>query len=270
MRLLKLAILVAIIGVLIAPSENVSTTTKFLSALCGLILLAVWLITAFIRWNKSNGMAPAWDEIPSVPPVIPEPPLKSGGLIARAISNRFAKLTINRKDKDDGGYLNAMGELYDIGTKYTPKNPIEAMRWYLAAAGGDPEKESGHQYAKLRIAEMYEDGEGVAHDLAQAERIYRTIPTFPSARLHFAIANIEGRGVPRDYVEAYKLLLLADKTRSWHPPSRKQVETDPQRHRENRRHIRVRELMATLESELPPEQLLRAREAAREWWNTHR
>ncbi len=93
---------------------------------------------------------------------------------------------------------------------------------------------------------------------------------FPSARLHFAIANIEGRGVPRDYVEAYKLLLLADKTRSWHPPSRKQVETDPQRHRENRRHIRVRELMATLESELPPEQLLRAREAAREWWNTHR
>ena len=71
------------------------------------------------------------------------------------------------------------------------------MRWYLAAAGGDPEKESGHQYAKLRIAEMYEDGEGVTRDLAQAGRIYRTIPTFPSARLHFAIANIEGRGLPQ-------------------------------------------------------------------------
>jgi len=270
MRLLKWAILIATIGVLIAPSENVSASTKLLTALCGLILLAVWLITAFVRSIKSNDMAPAWDEIQSVSPIIPEPPLRGGGLIGRAITNRFAKWAFNRKDKADAGYLNAMGELYDIGTKYTPKNPVEAMRWYLAATGGDPKQESGHQYAKLRIAEMYEDGEGVARDLDQAGRIYRTIPAFPSAMLHFATANVEGRGVPRDYVEAYRLLLIADKARSWHAPSRKEVENNPQRHRENHCHIKVRELMAVLESRLKPEQQMKAREAAREWWNAHR
>ena len=88
--------------------------------------------------------------------------------------------------------------------------------------------------------------------------------------LHFAIAYVEGRRVPQDYVEAYKLLLLANKFRSMNPPTRKLVETDPQRHRENRRHIRVRELMAVLESRMAPEHLLRAKEAAREWWNAHR
>ena len=73
---------------------------------------------------RGNDMAPEWDEIQSVPPIVPEPPFRGGGLIWRALTNRFARWTINRKDKDDGGYLNAMGELYDIGTKYTPKNGV--------------------------------------------------------------------------------------------------------------------------------------------------
>src|SRR5439155_23431362 len=154
--------------------------------------------------------------------------------------------------------------------KIHSENPAEAMRWYRAAVGGgDPAKANGPLYAKLRIAEMYEDGEGVARDLDEAGRIYKTIPDFPSAMLHFAIAYVEGRRVPQDYVEAYKLLLLANKFRSMNPPTRKLVETDPQRHRENRRHIRVRELMAVLESRMAPEHLLRATEAAREWWNAH-
>src|SRR5947199_7951434 len=66
-----------------------------------------------------------------------------------------------------------MGEVFHIGTKYTPRNPAEAMRWYRAAVGGgDPAKANGPLYAKLRIAEMYEDGEGVARDLDEAGRIY--------------------------------------------------------------------------------------------------
>ena len=70
---------------------------------------------------------------------------------------------------------------------------------------------------------MYEDGEGVARDLDEAGRIYKTIPDFPSAMLHFAIAYVEGRRVPQDYVEAYKLLLLANKFRSMNPPTRNRV-----------------------------------------------
>jgi len=59
----------------------------------------------------------------------------------------------------------AMAEMYDIGTKYTPKNPTEAFRWYMKAVGGcDPAEGSGPTFAKLRLAEMYEDGEGVERD----------------------------------------------------------------------------------------------------------
>jgi hypothetical protein len=267
---LKWAVFLAVIGVLIAPAKFVSTSTKFFTVICAIIVFVFWLKGTFVRWLKSDAKAPAWDEIPLVSPIVPEPPLKGTGVIGRAIADRVAKRHLKRKNKKDPIDFNAMGELYDIGTRYTPRNPAEAMRWYIAAAGGDPTQASGHQYAKLRIAEMYEDGEGVARDLDQAGRVYNTIPTYPSAMLYFAIAHVEGRSVPQDYVEAYKLLLLADKARSWNAPTRKQVEINPQSHRENRRHIRVRESMATLEASLKPEQLMQAREAAREWWNAHR
>jgi Sel1 repeat len=232
--------------------------------------LSTWLIAGAVKWIKSEPKAPAWDEIQSVPPITPEPPLKGSGVLGRACKNRFAKWNLNRKKQDDAGYLNLMGELFDVGTKYTPKNPVEAMRWYVAATGGDPTQVRGHQYAKLRIAEMYEDGEGVPRDLDKAGRIYKTIPHFPSAMLYHAVAHLQGRGMVQDYVEAYRLLLLADKARSWHPATKRAVEVDPQSHRENRRHIKVRELMALLESRMAPEQLFKAKEAAREWWNAHR
>jgi Sel1 repeat len=270
-RLLKWVALLVVLGVLIALAESASTPIKLLALLGGVILVVLWLKSAFVRWIKKDDKAPAWDEIPSSPPIVPEPRFKGGGPIGRAIMNWFAKRPLSNAKKGDRDSYNAVGELYDIGSKYTPKNPVEAMRWYKAAVGeGDPATASGPHYSKLRIAEMYEDGEGVAQDIDGAGRIYKTLPHYPSAMLHFAIAHIEGRGVSHDYIEAYRLLLTADKFYSMHPPTRKQVETDPQSHRSNRRHIRVRELMATLEVSLKPEQLMKAREAAREWWNAHR
>src|ERR1051326_1445557 len=269
-RVFKWAVLLGVIGVLIAPAKTLPWSTKLLTLAFASILTMFWLKQGLVRLIKSEPKAPAWDEIQSVPPVVPEPPFNGGGTIGRAIRDYFAKWTMNRKNKDDPVYLNAMGEMFDIGTKYTPKNPVEAMRWYKTATGGDPVKANGPHYAKLRIAEMYEDGEGVPRDLNEAGRIYKTIPHFPSARLHFAIAHVEGRGVPRDYIEAYRLALLADRFYSWQAPSRKQVEGDPGSHRQNRRHIRTRELMAILEARMAPEQLIKAREAARAWWNTHR
>jgi hypothetical protein len=271
MRLLKWTVPPAIIGFLVAPVGYVPTSAKLLTLAVALILFGLWLKRVFVRWVKSNPKAPTWDEIQSVSPIEPEPKFKSGGPIGRAVSDCFAKWTLNRKDKEDPIYLNALAEMFDMGTKHTPKNPVEAMRCYKAAVGGgDPAKANGPHYAKLRIAEMYEDGEGVAQDLAEAARIYKTIPHYPSAMFHFAIAHVHGRGVPQDYIESYKLLLLADKYYSWHAPSRKEVEVQVQAHRSNRRHIRVRKMMAIFEGRMAPEQLLRGREAARAWWNANR
>ncbi len=270
---MKWAVFLAVIGVLIAPVRYVPVSNKLITVAFAVVLLVLWLKGAFVRWIKSDDKAPYWDEIKSVPPIIPEPPVKASGPIGRAIGDFIAKRTLKwlGKNKDDPAYLNAMGEMFDTGTKHTPKNPVEAMRWYVAAVGGDPtQPKRGPEWARLRIAELYEDGEGVARDLDMAGCIYKTIPNYPSAMLHFAIAHVEGRGMPRDYVEAYRLLLVADKARSWHPSTRKEIEVNPQSHRANSRHIRVRELMAILEARMTPEQLLRAREAAREWWNAHR
>jgi hypothetical protein len=267
--LLKWMIFVAVVGVLIAPADYVSTSVKLVTLICAVFLLVLWLGAAFARWIKSDSKAPAWDEIKSLPPVLPEPPFTGGGPIGRAFSDRFAKWTVGRIKKDDPAYLNAMGEMFDQGTRYTPKDPVEAMRWYRSAVSGDPEANGPH-YSKLRIAEMYEDGEGVERDLDVAARIYKTIPHSPAAMLHSAIAHVEGRGVRQDYVEAYKLLLLADKFYSWHVPSPKQVAINIQSHRDNRRHIRTRESMEILRQRMSPEQLLKATESAREWWNAHR
>jgi hypothetical protein len=43
---------------------------------------------------------------------------------------------------------------YDIGTKYTPRDPVEAMRWYKAAVDGDPIKATGPHYSKLRCRDV--------------------------------------------------------------------------------------------------------------------
>jgi Sel1 repeat len=270
-RLLGWAIVLSVLAAFVAPAGSFSTPIKLLGAFCFLVLILAWLIVAFFVWVRKDDKAPAWDEIPSRPPIVPEPPFKGGGLIGSSISDRLAKWSLGRLDKDGTAYIMAMAEMYDIGTKYTSKNPTEAFRWYMkAVGGGDPAEGSAPRFAKLRLAEMYEDGEGVERDIDQATRIYKTIPDFPSTWLHFAIAHVGGRGVQRDYVEAYRQLLLADKFRSMNAPSKKEIEIQAQSHRENRRHIRVRELMAILEAGLTPEQQLRASEAARDYWNAHR
>jgi hypothetical protein len=48
-------------------------------AFCFLILILAWLIAAFFVWVRKDDKAPAWDEIQSAPPIVPEPPFKGGG-----------------------------------------------------------------------------------------------------------------------------------------------------------------------------------------------
>ena len=272
LRLLKWAffvVLIASLGVMLATDLPIST--KLLALFCVVALLVLWVKAAFVQWFKSIDQLPTWDEIKSIPPTVPEPPFKGGGIVARTLTDWSAKWIASKARKGDRNSFNAMGEFYEIGTKYTPKSASEAMRWYKAAVGGgNPAEAHGPYYAKIRIAEMYEDGEGVERDLDLARRIYATLPNHPSAMLHFAIAHIEGKAVPKDYVEAYRLLLTADKFHSMNPMTRKELQIDVRKHRNNRNHIRVRELMTILEPHMKPEQLLKGKESAREWWNAHR
>lgn len=258
--------MVGFLATLLAPRENVSGSTKLMVAAVGLVLTVYLVWKGFRRWLKQDGRLPPWDEIKPRAPIVPEPPLKEPGRMASALGYLLARWMLNWA-KDDP---KTMGELYDIGNKCTPHNPKEALRFYFEACGGDPTQPGGPLWPKLRIAEMYEDGEGIDRDAAFAARIYKTIPAAPSAMLHFAIAHVEGRGVTQNYVEAYKLLLVADRLRGLHPLSKAELRHNAQSRRENRRHIRIRELMAMLEAHLRPEQCFEGREAARAYWEVHR
>jgi len=151
--LLKWAAFAAILGALIA---HTSVLIKLFAVLCGLFLLAVWLKSAVQRWLKGEAKAPAWDEISLVPPIIPEPPFtgRSGGVLVDWFANWFAKRSLSNAKKGDRDYYNAVGECYEIGTKYTPRDPVEAMRWYKAAVDGDPIKATGPHYSKLRCRDV--------------------------------------------------------------------------------------------------------------------
>ncbi len=60
---------------------------------------------------------------------------------------------------------------------------------------------------------MYERGEGVPKDLAEAMKWYRFAAEqdFSPAQYRFGLANANGDGVPKDEVEAYTWINLAAK-----------------------------------------------------------
>jgi hypothetical protein len=148
--LLKWAAFAAILGALVA---HTSVLTKVFAVVCGLILLAVWLKSAVLRWLKSEGKAPAWDEISLVPPIMPEPPFTGRGAAYSWIGLLNGLFRTPRKATAITT-IQWGNPSYDIGTKYTPRDPVEAMRWYKAAVDGDPIKATGPHYSKLRCRDV--------------------------------------------------------------------------------------------------------------------
>lgn len=69
----------------------------------------------------------------------------------------------------------------------------------------------GDPMLQLYIGSMYERGEGVAEDAAEATRWYRLAADqgYVDAQLNLAEMYFNGKGVDRDYVQAYKWWSLA-------------------------------------------------------------
>src|SRR5215467_6097985 len=87
----------------------------------------------------------------------------------------------------------------------------EALKWTRRAAKrGDPDAQNG-------LGQMYENGEGVPQNYAQAAKWYRKaaehVPNLGGAgqgRNNLGLLYLSGHGVPKDVVRAYMWFLLAD------------------------------------------------------------
>ena len=99
----------------------------------------------------------------------------------------------------------AMGWAYANG-RGLPRDFAKAAEWYrvAATAGGDKD-------AQFALGELYFNGLGVANDYGRAIDLYRkaAYQGQPVAQYLIGIMYVEGWGVKRDAVEAYKWLTLA-------------------------------------------------------------
>jgi uncharacterized protein len=76
----------------------------------------------------------------------------------------------------------------------------EAAQWYRRAA------DAGSAVARTALGNMYEWGDGVPQDDAQAVALYRSaMPDDPWSFASLAYLTEQGRGVPQDYAEAMRL-----------------------------------------------------------------
>jgi TPR repeat protein len=104
----------------------------------------------------------------------------------------------------------AIGQMYEHGTNVTPKDPVEAIKWYtMAANNGDG---SAGAWAMNALAAMHFDGKGVKRDYVAAAKWYHKLADSAGggpaqARLGWMYEN--GKGVLQDTVEAHKWFNLA-------------------------------------------------------------
>jgi TPR repeat protein len=120
----------------------------------------------------------------------------------------------------------------------------EAAKWYQKAA------EQGQPDAQTSLGMLYEYGDGVEQDYALAAEWYRKaaehVPDLGGAgvgRSRLARLYMEGRGVPRDYVQAYMWSWIRDP-----------------KHETN---------LQDLESLMTPAQILGAKHLAEQWEKEH-
>ncbi len=81
----------------------------------------------------------------------------------------------------------------------------------IAARKMKTSADEGNAMAQFTLGLMYENGQGVPKDYAEANKWYRLSAAQAEARLPIRIGNIytNGQGVPQDYAEAVKWYILA-------------------------------------------------------------
>ena len=65
----------------------------------------------------------------------------------------------------EAGEAEAVASMYWEG-RAVHRDPTQALKWFQRAA------EHGHREAQIRLAELYERGEGISRDYVQAARMY--------------------------------------------------------------------------------------------------
>ena len=245
-----------------------------------ILFLAVVAILIFLRLMRTQRRPRHWNQIRVSDPVDPAPRFvgwRGAGPVTIFLNWLVTYPLLRWIEKRRGSRADSiqsmifLAELYDEGAPHKRHNPSKAFRLYLKVLGGsDPALAEGPIWVKMRLAEMYEDAEGVEKDIDMAGRIFATIPTLPSAMLHFALSHLEGRRRPQDHVEVYKWLLCAERAYSIHPFTREEISISRQRYRENIRFIKVKQLKVRVEKELSPIRIAEAESAAKTWWSKHR
>jgi hypothetical protein len=112
--------------------------------------------------------------------------------------------------------------------------------------------EQGYASAQSNLGVMYEQGQGVPQDYAEAAKWYRKAAEQGNASAHgnLGAMYVKGQGVPQDYVLAHMWCTLAT---SRLPASRK---------KEREMAEKNREIAASL---MTPSQIAEAQRMAREW-----
>ena len=133
---------------------------------------------------------------------------------------------------------------YQVGLLYhkgrgVPQDDVQARKWYGKAAA------QGQAKAQFSLGTLYFNGEGGPKDYQQALRWLRLAAdqNMALAQTKLAIMYDYGEGVPKDKVQAYKWLTLAAKNGDKSAPL----------------------LLASLDKEMTPAQITKAKKLADEW-----
>jgi hypothetical protein len=130
-----------------------------------------------------------------------------------------------------------LGYLYDQGLG-CPRDETLAFSWYRKAA------EAGNPLGENNLADMYLRGYGVSQDYAQAFRLFQkaAIQGHTGARIKLGYMYAEGLGTQKDLETAYAWVLSASRAGD----------------------VRGKDLLASLEGLLTPEQISEAQSLANE------
>ncbi len=109
--------------------------------------------------------------------------------------------------------------------------------------------EEGDAHAQLMLGSMYEIGQGVTQDYAQAVKLYREAAEQgdADAQASLGVMCAIGQGVTQDYAQALKWLLIAKA--------------------EGAR--RINQIVSQIEGKATPAQVAHAQDMARRWWAAH-
>jgi TPR repeat protein len=111
-------------------------------------------------------------------------------------------------------------KLLDFEAGYPPRRHFQFEGASAASDRGDDIEElkrsrrlaeQGHQWAQRRLGSMYEKGQGVPQDFAEAVKWYRLAAAQGNtpAQYSLGLAYEKGQGVPQDFAEAVKWYRLA-------------------------------------------------------------